>query len=256
MRFEYGDPDRPRGHAILYFQTADGRYLATYLVVLPVDVDFTRYMPPYLSAHLGGASALDLSCFAFPPMPEVVPHQEVLLQTAQQRNDDLIFGGDISPSDTMSAVARVAEVVQAYARAYQRWREQWPTVAPPAEASLTPEGKPSEEGVQEVLYGFMEERERLAELARLVGKMRFAVEGRDMKGVQEAEAEVKTLAKYLAQRYAIDRLLEAVKDPSPRGARLAQLYLERGWKLAEQDWEGAKALEERISAAEGRPFTP
>lgn len=252
MQFERGDPERPKGHAVLYFRTAEGELRATYLVVLPMDIDFTKYMPPYLASQMGGASALDLSCFAFPPMPEAVPNLEALRQMAKERDDDLIFGGEISPIDTMAAVARVTEVVHAYARAYHRWREQWPT--PEAEEPLPSEEGPSETGVQEVLYGFMEERERLAELARLVAKLRFAVEGADKQAIQEAEAEVQTLAKYLAERYAIGRLLEAVKDPSPRGARLAQWYLERGWKLAENDWAGAKALEERIAAEEGRPF--
>ncbi|MCS7206539.1 MAG: hypothetical protein NZ951_01165 [Dehalococcoidia bacterium] len=256
MRFERGDPERPKGHAVLYFHTGEGRYLATYLVVLPVDVDFTRYMPPYLAAHMGGASALDLSCFAFPPVPEAVSSLEALQQMAQQRDDDLLFGGSIATGDTLAMVAQVAEAVQAYARAYHRWRQQWPEPAPASAAPMTPEGASSDVGVPEVLYGFMEERERLAELARLVGKLRFAVEGGDQKGMAEAEAEVRTLARYLDDRYAISRLLEAVKDPSPRGARLAQWYLERGWKLAEQDWEAVKALEARIAAEEGHPFPP
>lgn len=253
MRFERGDPDRPKGHAILYFQTPEGRLLATYVVVLPVEVDYTKYMPPYLASQMGGASALDLSAFAFPPVPEAVPSMDALRQMADQRDDDLVFGGDVTSTETMALVSQVTGVVQDYARAYQRWREQWPQPAPAEEAPLTPEGAPSEMGVHEALYVFMDERERLSELARLVSKLRFAVEGADKQAIQEAEAEVQTLAKYLGEPYMVGRLLRAVKDPSPRGARLAQWYLERGWKLAEKDWEAVKALEERIAQEEGRP---
>ncbi|MFN3975400.1 MAG: hypothetical protein ACK4K2_09060, partial [Dehalococcoidia bacterium] len=234
MRFERGDPDKPKGHAVLYFRNAEGRLVATYVVVLPIEVDYTKYMPPYLASQVGGASALELSSFAFPPVPEAVSNMDALRQMAEQRDDDLVFGGDIQSTETMALVSQVTGLVQEYARAYQRFREQWPTPAPQGEPSLTPEGAPSEIGVQEALYIFMDERERLSELARLVSKLRFAVEGRDQQAIQEAEAEVRALAKYMGEVYLVGRLLQAVKDPSPRGARLAQWYLERGWKLAEK----------------------
>jgi hypothetical protein len=250
VRFERGEPERPKGHALLYFSTPEGDLLATYVVVLPLEVDLTKYMPPFLASQMGGVSTLDLSSFAFPPVPERVPSREALEQTVGQRDDDLIFGGEINPTDTMAMVTRVAAVVQEYARLYTEWRERWPA---PVAASPSPEGGPSDIGVQDVLYAYMDERERVAELARLVSKLRFAVEGADPRAVHEAEGEVYTLAKHLGEEYQVHRLLQAVKDPSPRGARLAQWHLERMWKVAARDWEGVRVLEEHIAAEEGRP---
>ena len=34
--FDIGDPQRPRGHALVYFRKSGGELLATYVVVLPI----------------------------------------------------------------------------------------------------------------------------------------------------------------------------------------------------------------------------
>ena len=46
--FERGSADNPRGHALIYFQSFHdaGELLATYLVVLPIQVDVSKYVPP------------------------------------------------------------------------------------------------------------------------------------------------------------------------------------------------------------------
>ena len=52
MRFELGDPDLPRGHALLYFRDPQEplRVWATYLVVPPIAMDIGKYIPPLLAA--------------------------------------------------------------------------------------------------------------------------------------------------------------------------------------------------------------
>ena len=66
--FERGSADNPRGHALIYFQSFHdaGELLATYLVVLPIQVDVSKYVPPFLMNQLGEMGAKELSAFAFP----------------------------------------------------------------------------------------------------------------------------------------------------------------------------------------------
>ena len=105
--------------------------------------------------------------------------------------------------------------------------------------------------MNEVLFQLMSERDRLGELAKLTGRLRFAVEGSDARQVQDAEDEVRVLSRYLPDRYQIDGLLRAAKDPSRSGGDLAQLYLERCYKLADEDYPRLAEIEERIRGMEG-----
>jgi hypothetical protein len=104
--------------------------------------------------------------------------------------------------------------------------------------------------VNEVLFELMGERDRLAELAKLTGQLRFAVEGNDTRGVQEAEDEIGLLARYLPENYQLDALLKSAKDPSRTGGDLAQLYLERCYKLADEDYAKLQEIDERIRTIE------
>jgi hypothetical protein len=104
--------------------------------------------------------------------------------------------------------------------------------------------------VNEVLFELMGERDRLAELAKLIGQLRFGVEGNDARQIQEAEDEIAILGRFLPERYQIDALLKSAKDPSRNGGDLAQLYLERCYKLADEDYTSLQDIEERIRVIE------
>ena len=159
------------------------------------------------------------------------------------RGDDLLFGGDADASRVPDLLSSVNAIVQAYAQAYLAYAQSLASRQP----VWAPEG-PSELGVTEVLYELMGDRDRLADLARLVAKLRFAVEGDDRAQIDEAESEVRTLAKYLPTEYDMGALLAAAKDPTRLGGELAQLYLERCYKLTDKDNDSLLVLEERIRA--------
>lgn len=247
--FIQGSPEEARGHALLYFRDREdpARLYATYLVVLPVPLDLRKYMPPLLATHLTEWTAQELAAVAFPPFPEPVEEDEAGLQRlAHARGDDLLYGGEVSPRDTAGTLARVQEAVQRYAELVRRHLERVPTAAPGPEAAPPGEG----EAVADVLYSLMGEKAKLEELARLVGKIRFAVEGGDSRMLAEAEAEARVLARHLPERYPVERLLASARDPSRRGAELARLYLELCYRLAEGDEASASDLSRRIEALE------
>ena len=104
--------------------------------------------------------------------------------------------------------------------------------------------------MNEVLFELMGERDRLAELAKLTGQLRFAVEGNDARQTQETEDEIGLLTRYLPDHYQVDILVKSAKDPSRNGGDLAQLYLERCYKLADEDYARLQEIEELIKAIE------
>ena len=203
--FDRGDRQSPKGHALLYFRSSSNHdeLWATYLVVLPITVDVSKYVPPFLMNQMGEVGAKDLSAFAFPPAPEKVPDYDHLEQMAGVRDDDILFGGTINPVDVASAMMSVNEAVAKYS-------EMYGSLAPAA-SELEPEADEAPDGasVNEVLYGLMSDGDRLSELTRLVGRLRDASENAEDRLSTEAEAEISLLARHLPENHQVRRLIEA-----------------------------------------------
>ena len=242
VTFERGDPRKPRGHALAYFRTRSepDKVYATYIIVLPISVDFAKYVPPFLTSHLSSMPLNDLSAFSLPPVPEEVGSDRELQQLAELRDDDLLYVGTMNSFDLPEMMEAVADVVRYYS---QKWSEHSkPAIALPAH-----EREEASVGVNEVLYGLMNERDRLTELSKLAGKLRFAVEGDDSQTSSDIVEDIKVLGRYLSERYYIPSLLQAVMDSSAKGTQLAQLYLDRCYKLSNGDEAAAHDLEEKIN---------
>ena len=247
LSFEQGSQEQPKGHAVLYFRSPS-ELLATYIVVLPLTVDFTKYIPPLMANQVKDVGLEQFSAFAIPPVPEKVDSMQVLEELARIRGDDLIYGGDVTSNDFMEAAQRVNDAVQSYAQLY---RGSAPALQ--AEDQEQPEEGQAGPSVGEVVYSLMGERDKLAELTKLVGKLRFAIEGKDRKQIEEAEADMKTLARYLPEGCRVQRLAEAAKLSVEHGPRLTELYLERCYKLSDEDYIGLRQVEEAIQEMERPP---
>ena len=248
IQFESGSPERPKGHALLYFiDSGDPSAVwATYLMVLPITVDVSKYVPPFLMNQVGELGAKELSAFAFPPAPEKLSNREELEKLAGARDDDILFGGPVNSSDVTTAMMAVNEAIQQYSDLCGRG------VVLDAEGGDEPrEGS----AVNEVLYGLMSDGDKLNELTKLVSRLRFAVEGPEGGLVKETEDEIGLLAQHLPPSHSIDLLVKAVKLSDPRGAQLADLYLQRCYHLTYEAYVELGRVEERIRAleAEGPP---
>lgn len=255
LTFEIGDSSRPRGHALLYFGAPSTGLLATYLVLLPVKMDVNKYLPPMLAAQLGPLAGEILAegggYLAAPPIPEPVETIEPLRRLAEARGDDLLWGGDIVLGDMQAAMRQTAEALREYESLYRSRGD-----AVPVAASGPPQVEgPADAGgsVQHVLYELLSDRDRLAELSKLVGTMRFALESRDDALAAETDASLDALARTLPNHYWGERVRKAAGDASGEGARLAQLYVERCYKLLDEDFAEVAALERAIESVPQDP---
>ncbi len=251
LTFDIGDADRPKGHAIVYFQSpTTSEVLATYVLILPIPMDIGKYLPPLLAAQLGGmageAMGEGMGSFAAPPMPESVRSVDFLRDLATLRGDDLVSGGSVVLGDPAAAMHETAEAVQEYQRLYRAYAD---TAGPPdatrALEAEVPAAGPAD--VQRVLYELMNERDRLGELSKLVGAMRFAMGGADAALVEETEAGLEALEQLLPEHYWIAKVRAAARDASDAGALLAQVYVDRAYKLADEDFAAVELLEKRIA---------
>lgn len=280
IQFEIGDPQRPRGHAIIYFRvdTEPGVVYGTYIVTLPITADLTKYVPPFLAAHLGSGDSgplANFAAFAMPPMPEeVAGGHDRIVRLANLRGDDLIYGGSMFSYELPRMMESVAEAVQEYADAWKEADDD-PGLAlaggiPADDISILPgssgspagdptaadadtDAGPDRLGVNEVLWSFMSEGDRLGEMGRLLGRLRFAQEGADANAIADITAEMTALGRHLPDEYQISALVDAAQDTDPVAAELAQLYLNRCYRLSSGDTEQVRRIEEAIRNLQRRP---
>jgi len=263
--FDRGDSQNPRGHALLYFRvdTEPDKVYATYVVTLPVKSDLTKYVPPFLASHLGNLPLSDLSAFAMPPVPEAVNSFEELERLSQLREDDLVYGGSMFSFDLPRMMETATEAVQVYSSLCSEALGMISTPAEGAaeaigeelretlEAAAVPETEPEPEpddslNVNEVLFSFMSESDKLGELSRLLGRLRFAVDGADQSEADEVGAEITVLARHLPENFKVSDLLNVAKDNSERSSQLAKLYIDRCFRLSAGDAGAATELDAQI----------
>ena len=249
LRFELGDSQAPRGHAILYAHTGGNTSatLATYCVVLPIHFSLGKYLPPLFASQLPMEGFRDSSAtnvVPIPPMLEDSPSLAELRAIAERRNDDLCDLGTIYINEDTQRMTFAAEACAQYAQLFAEYSSRWPAVA---EAQL--EQTPLDElDVDAVMAQVLPERDRLAELSRLIGQARYALDVHDTQQLDEVKRSMQRIAQSLPGKYRTDQLMEAALRTDATGPRLAELYLQRAYKLLDEDYAGIPPIEESIRA--------
>lgn len=243
--FDKGSNEQPKGHALLYFRSTldNNEVWVTYLVILPIMVDLSKYVPPFLLNQVGEMDGEHLSAFAFPPAPERLGDYSKLEEIAVERDDDLVYAGSINPDDMSSAMMLANEATEKYTALYSQ-------IVGGIYANESNESSSSDESVNDVLYGLMSEEDKLGELTKLVGRLQFAVDGFDQNLIGEAEQEINILSKHLPKNHSIPKLLSAVKGSKAGAAELAELYLQRCYHLFQEEYRKLSDVEQRIGELE------
>ena len=240
VRFDIGDPDRPKGHALLYFRAAGSdEVLATYVVVLPIAINPAKYIPPAFAAGMQHA-VQEVGATALPPIPETFESAGAIRRLAEYRGDDLLDGGvaEAAPDRLLLATH---EAAQDYSARYQAALAATPKAPEP---ELSP---PDEDALRWML---MSERERISELAKLTGQLRYAVEGVDDHLLRATIEQVEKLRRQLPDKYRIGEFLTAVQRPGQTGRRLAELYIDRCYKLSNEEYETLAQIDQEIAELE------
>ena len=246
--FEKGDPDAPKGHALLYFRSSvdPDEIVGTYVICFPISFDVSKYVPPFLMGQVSGLDPKDMSALAYPPAPEKLDGHSALVALAEAREDDILFCGTLNPSDVPSAMMAVNDAVREYNERYTAARDAAVVDGPSVEPELPGLA------INEVLYGLMSDGDKLSELTRLVGKLRYVAEGNEEALIVEAEHDIMAMAQHLPENHRVARLVEEAKAGGEDGSRLADLYLQRCFYLAQEEYVKLGLVEEQISDLEGR----
>jgi hypothetical protein len=239
--FERGDRDLPVGHALIYFRDEHDAVVATYVSVPPIKFDLTSYLPGFMTGAMQGMDLGNAMVAApMPPIPEQVPSAEYLQALAERRRDDLIFAGAVNRSNPMQLAAETSEAAREYADLYVGSHL-------PEEEVTAPQTSFEEADVTR--YGGLSEQEKLNELSMLTGRLRDSIQ----RGAADVDIEqqMRALAQTLPQKYRVGEVLTAASVPGERGQRLAQLHLERCYKLYNEDYLDLERIDREIDAVGG-----
>lgn len=247
LNYDRGDSSRPRGHALLYFRSwADpAAVFATYLIIPPISVEISKYIPPMFAAQFQGMAGGGITVFPYPPIPEKVEGYEFLERLAEARGDDLVGGGSIDSSSPERLLQAASEAAQQYFQGFSRFMDSYTMNQVPAPE--VPESAVSVD-VNELRYILMGEHERLEVFTKLIGQFRDAVEGGDQSAASTVEADINALAKTMPDKYRVADTVAAARTRGPEGFKLTQLYLDRAFRLADEKYEAVSSLEAEIRA--------
>ncbi len=253
LRFLQGDAQAPKGHAILFARSSASTQsvLAVYCVVLPIRFSIGKFIPPILAAQMpaeGLREASGLNYVPIPPMLEETDSLEQLERLAELRDDDLCeISASIRPDDETSRLTLPAEAGEAYASLYMTYINA--ALSQPGLASRSERigDVPLDDlDVESVLGSVLSDRDRLNELAKLIGTARYALEGKDSRALRETEQKLRRTAGPLPEKYKAGELIKAALEPNERGWKLAQLYLERAYKLVDEEYAEIPRIERDI----------
>lgn len=241
--FERGSNTSPKGHALLYFANQDdnSEIWATYLITLPIDVDITKYMPPFLMNNNNQINPSEFKSFAFPPSPELIGDFETLTRLAEQRDDDLIDGGTIDVKDSANNMMKVNEVLSQYLNVYNsKIAEQTHELK---ESNLKEDGD-----VYNLMYEFMSADDRMSELQKLLSKLLYATENSETDLADECERDIESLSKYYPDNHKINKIIEYTKNKQT--SEIAELYYKRCFYLVKENYEKVQEFEKLIDEKE------
>ncbi|GHO67308.1 hypothetical protein KSC_062000 [Ktedonobacter sp. SOSP1-52] len=246
IQFLRGNSQAPKGHAIFVVRNRNdaNNVFCTYCIIPPIPMSIAKYIPPLLAAHLPTEELQDsdtVSGMPIPPIPEEGQTLEYMQLLAEHRDDDLCDIGSVSSRDDMARMNLAAEACQEYGQLYTSYIATIQTRKREAQQFSV-----KELDADSLVFHAMPERQKLAELGKLIGTARYAIEGHDQQLLRETEQQMQRIAGTLAEKYRGSELVTAAISPNERGARLSGLYLSRAYKLLDEEYADIPGIERDI----------
>jgi hypothetical protein len=202
-----------------------------------------------------GEAASGVKGMPFPPMLEEGKTMEQLELLAERRGDDLCDVGTVYGMDPGSRMQMAAVSSDEYGQLYEKYISSLGTLSSASSPfNLAGSNDPTlldDVDADELLLQTMSDRQKLAELGKWIGMARYALDGQDNAQLHEARQRMQRIASLLADKYRGEQLVAAAIDPNPKGAQLASLYLNRAYKLLDEEYAGIPDIEREIRELQG-----
>ena len=251
IQFLRGNAQSPKGHAIFIAHSSSSPRVvfATYCVVPPIPMSLAKYLPPLFAAQIPAEDLQDAANVAgmpIPPMLEEGFSMEHLEMLAARRDDDLCDIGSVNSRDEVARMQMATLSSQEYAQLYATYISSESQVSSPAAPKIS-ESQPLDElDTEDLLVQTMSDRQKLAEIGKLVGTARYALDGHDSNLLQDTKRRMQRIAANLADKYRGNEIVAAAIDPKQQSARLAELYMSRAYKLLDEEYADIPDIERAI----------
>jgi hypothetical protein len=251
IQFLRGDQQAPKGHAIFVarYSTDPRQVLWSYCIVPPLPLSLAKYLPPFLAAQMSPEDIQDMTNVPAMPISPILEEGSSLADlqmVAERRDDDLCDIGLVNPHDTNGRMQLVSQSSMEYGQLYLNHIGD-PKLSSPSLPAFADEPAALDDlDAEELMIQTMTDRQRLSELSKLVGLTRYALEGKDTHLVEETRRRMQRIARPLPEKYRTNELITAAADAQDRGARLAELYIERGYKLLDEEYADIPNIEQAI----------
>jgi hypothetical protein len=169
-----------------------------------------------------------------------------LQQLAERRDDDLCDIGTVNTRDEVARMQMANLSSQEYAQLYASYIASAPQVSASTRGKIGEPVPLDELDADELLLDTMSDRQKLAELGKLVGTARYAVGGQDNTQLLETKRSMERIVRRLPEKYRGSELITSAVNPKPQGARLAELYLSRAYKLLDEEYAEIPGIERAI----------
>ena len=254
INFLRGSAQAPKGHALFVARsTVNPRVVyGTYCIVPPIPMSLTKYLPPLFAAQIPAEElreSQNVNGMPIPPMLEEVSSLEYLQSLAERRDDDLCDIGTVSPRDDSARVQMAILGSQEYSQLYASYIAsigQTPLSSSSSSPAIAEAAPLDELDAEDLLIQTMPDRQKLTELGKLVGMARYALEGHDTALVQDTKRKMQRITGRLAEKYRGSELVASAVNPKEQGARLAELYLSRAFKLLDEEYADIPGIERSI----------
>jgi hypothetical protein len=250
IHFLRGNAQTPRGHALFFARsTRDSRVIySTYCLIPPIPMSLAKYFPPIFAAQipieeLQGAA--NISGMPIPPTLEEGMTLEQLEDLAERRDDDLCDIGTIS-SEEIERMQAASANCQEYAQLYINYTAQKRPMQRKTTAAPSGPIKIDELNTEDLLLDTMPERQKLGELSKLIGTARYALDGHDDTQLQETKRLMERIIRRLPEKYRGTELVTAATSNTANSGRLAELYLNRAYKLIDEEYADIPGMDRTI----------
>ena len=250
INFLRGNSQTPRGHAILMARNSSNPRIiySTYCIVPPIPMSIAKWLPPLLAAQFPTEDLRGVTNFAGMPIPPILEEGMSLDQLevlAERRDDDLCDVGTVS-TDEGERLRLATESSQDYAQLYANYSSraaQFPPTRSPEQEESTPL---DELDPEEILLQSMSDRQKVAELGKLVGMARYALDGRDTDLLKDTKRRMERIARLLPEKYRASEIVANSTIIDQKGTKLAELYLSRAYKLLDEEYAEIPGIERAI----------
>ncbi len=253
IHFLRGNEQAPRGHAILFARSSSNpsTIYCTYCIVPPIPMSLAKYLPPMFAAQISpddlSEAGNSMKGMPIPPMLEEGKTMQQIELLAERRDDDLCDIGMVSGQDAGVRLQMAATSSEEYGQLYEKYAGTISSSSASFEIAGADVEKPLDDvDADELLLQSMTDRQRLAELGKLIGMARYALDGHDAAELRETQRRMQRIADLLAEKYRGSQLVTAALDAKPQGAQLAGLYLSRAYKLLDEEYAEIPNIERAI----------